>query len=184
MPRFPSHSRDFCKPPLDPGTATVVPPSSSRDPCIALALPGAVSCLASGRGQRRLRWQVHGVTTLEETPCFPLSWGRGGFGRLRPKSVRGLPGNHPSGYAKASSERGPGEGLLPPLLAGIEGMWGEQLQPKRRARRLPKNVVTHLRRKVRRHRSRRIPVPVREIARIHQRLVRPRLLQEPVQVFA
>ena len=35
---------------------------------------------------------VCGVCFLAGVPLFPLSWGRGRFGRLRPKSVRGLPG--------------------------------------------------------------------------------------------
>ena len=57
-----------------------------------------------------------------------------------------------------------------------------QLQPERRARGLAKNVGAHLGREVRRHRGRSVPVPVREVAGVHQHLVGPRLLQEPVQV--
>ena len=56
---------------------------------------GAASCFASRIRRRCLRRKVRGVSPFEETPFFPLSWGRGRFGRLRPKSVRGLPGTHP-----------------------------------------------------------------------------------------
>ena len=63
---------------------------------------------------------VLGVNDFKGTPFFTLSKGRGrtcpgldpGFGRLRPKSVRGLPRNQPSGYATVSrGEEGRVRGL-------------------------------------------------------------------------
>ena len=48
------------------------------------------------RATQRSPWgraTLLGLNLFKGTPVLPLSWGRGRFGRLRPKSVRGLPGN-------------------------------------------------------------------------------------------
>ena len=76
-----------------PTAEGTLPPRPTRDRKLPVPYPrrGGVSDPPVFRAPHHPTAPRWGVTWSPESPLFTLAWGRGRFGRLRPKSVRGPP---------------------------------------------------------------------------------------------